>query len=69
MMYAAQTIHAVMQSLNLDTHVVFQELANQQKRERRYRNRQNDGAKEYQPVSRHGREFYNLKQMYAGFDN
>jgi hypothetical protein len=67
-MYASHTVIAVAATLKIDSSALFSELANQQKRERRWRNRQNDGAVQYQPVSIHGKEFYNLKQMYAGFD-
>jgi hypothetical protein len=38
------------------------------KREARWRLRQNDGKVAYQPVSFAGKEFLNLRQMYAGFD-
>ena len=39
-----------------------------EKRAIRWRNKQHDGATEYQPVSYAGREFLNLRQMYEGFD-
>ncbi len=63
-----QDVYQALYQLGVTAADFAQQLAIAEKRALRWRNRQHDGAREYQPVSYAGREFLNLRQMYEGFD-
>ena len=63
-----QDVYQALYQLGINAADFAQHLAIAEKRALRWRNKQHDGATEYQPVSHAGREFLNLRQMYEGFD-
>ena len=63
-----QNFYQALWQLGINAADFAQQLAIAEKRALRWRNKQHDGATEYQPVSHAGHEFLNLRQMMAGFN-